>query len=107
MEQYVIIFGIVATGCVTTFVQYATNQPKHKREKDLAKFEKIGNTLCKSLAASCVIYAFIALMFGLTGYFEKVDVINYVASFLVYALIFLVFSFSFSPPKIMSRLFTK
>lgn len=107
MEQYVIIYGIVATGFITALVQYATHQPKHEREKDMTKIEKIGNTSCKSLSAACVIFTFMAIILGLTGNLEKAQTINYVASFLIYALIFLVFSYSFSPPKIMSKLFSK
>lgn len=106
MEQYVIIFGIVATGCITTFVQYVNNHPKHEQKKDMAKIGKFYNALCKSLSAACVIFALIPLVLGLTGDLEKAEVVNYVASFLAYALIFLVFSFS-SSPKIIDTRFSK
>jgi len=99
MEQYVIIFGIVATGCITAFVQYVTNQPKHEIEKDMLKIEKTSYTVYKSLFAASIILAFITLIFGLTGYLEKMETINAVATLLIESLIFLVFSFSFSPPK--------
>lgn len=107
MEQYVIIYGIVATGCITSLVQYVTYQSKQELEKNMIKIDMMGSTACKSLSAACVIFAFIALVFGLTGDLAKTEVINYLVSFLMYALIFLVFSYSFSPPKIVSKLFSK
>lgn len=107
MEQYEIIYGVVATGCITALVQYLSYQSKYELEKDMKTIDKIGNTSSKSLSAACVIFALIPLILGLTGNLEKAQVMTYVVSFLIYALIFLVFSFSFSRPKITSKLFSK
>jgi hypothetical protein len=102
MEQYVIIYGIVATGCISSLVQYFTYQSKQELEKDMLKIDTICSTACKSLSAACVIFAFIAVVFGLTGDLAKTEVINYVVSFFMYALIFLVFNYSFMPPNKLS-----
>jgi hypothetical protein len=107
MEQYKIIYEIVATGFISALVYYFVYQPKYEREKDMKSIEIIGNTAYKSLFAASIILAFITLIFGLTGYLEKMETINAVATLLIESLIFLVFSFSFSPPKIMNKLFSK
>lgn len=107
MEQYEIIYGIVATGCITALVQYLAYQSKYELEKDMKTIDRVGNTSCKSLFATCIILASITLIFGLTGYLEKMETINAVATFLINALLFLVFSYSFSPPKITCKLFSK
>ena len=107
MEQYKIIYEIVATGFISALVYYFVCQPKYEKEKDMKSIEIICNKAYKSLFATCIILAFITLIFGLIGYLEKTETINAIATFLVESLIFLVFSFSFSPPKKSSKLFYK
>ena len=102
MEQLKIIFGIVATGGITVFAQYLAYQSKHELYKDMEKIGKFYNASCKTMSAACVILALIPLVFGLTGDLEKAEVVNYTVSFLVYALMFLVFSFSSASPKTLS-----
>ena len=107
MEQLKIIFEIVATGCITTFVYYVVYQPNYLLEKDMKTIDRMVNTLCMSLFSACIIIAFMTLMLGLTGHLEKTETIKIFATFLINSFLFVVFGFSFSPPKIWSKLASK
>lgn len=99
MEQLKIILEIIVKEFINIFIKYITTTPKQQLKNDYEQGNRIGNTITKFLAGLCVTFAIGFTIVVLIGNVPKANSIFCVVSFLVYAFVFLMFSYSFIPHK--------
>lgn len=99
MEQLKIVFEIAAKGFLTTLVIYLGNASFQQLRNDYEDGNKLANIITRFLSGLCLSFAIGFTIIGLIGDVPKANTIFSVVSFLVYAFVFLMFSYSFIPPK--------
>ena len=106
MEQLKIIFEIVATGFITTLVAYAKYLP-FNAVAIAERINIVGNVAYKHLSFISLFFGICITLLGLLAQLPIKEVIANALSFSMFALIFLLFSYSFIPPKKILNLFSK